>query len=45
MTSRTQLRLSPALMMAPMWYQPYGVADRYRLTPASARLTAAANGG
>ena len=36
---RTQLRLSPALRVAPMWYQPSGFADRSRLTPASARLT------
>ena len=28
MISRTQLRLSPALRVAPMWYQPSGVADR-----------------
>ena len=28
MTSRTQFRLSPALMVAPIWYQPSGVADR-----------------
>ena len=44
MVSRTQLRLSPALMVAPIWYQPSGVADRYRLTPASARLTGTASG-
>ena len=44
MTSRTQFRLSPALMVAPIWYQPSGVADRYRLTPASARLTGAVSG-
>src|ERR1700729_2964841 len=44
MISRTQLRLSPALTVAPIWYQPSGVADRYRLTPASARLTGAVSG-
>src|SRR6266704_2676929 len=44
MTSRTQLRLSPALRVAPIWYQPSGVADRYRLTPASTRLAGAASG-
>ena len=44
MISRTQLRLSPALMVAPIWYQPSGVADRYRLTPASARLTGVTSG-
>src|ERR1700749_3468855 len=43
-TSRTQLRLSPALRVAPMWYQLWEEADRYRWTPASARLTGAVSG-
>src|SRR5690349_25151883 len=29
-TSRTQLRLSPALSVAPIWYQPDGEASRNR---------------
>ena len=44
MVSRTQLRLSPALTVAPIWYQPSGVAERYRLIPAAARLTGAVSG-
>src|SRR5689334_11525350 len=43
-TSRTQFRLSPALSVAPIWYQPDGEASRNRWTPASARLTGAASG-
>src|SRR5262249_37091900 len=44
MTSRTQFRLSPALRVAPIWYQPAGVADRYRLTPAPGRPPARGRG-